>query len=100
MPHQISKLIEKFINSVVHTACANKAQECDAMKTAEIGRSGGRLCKYSNDDDEATIADLLGQAGETLKKGETLTIDGETVKGSTVFDDGDEIIIMPSTTGA
>ena len=70
------------------------------MKSAEVGRSGGRVCKYNVDDDDATIADLLVVAKEELKKGETLTIDGETVRGSTVFEDGDEIIIMPSTTGA
>ena len=70
------------------------------MKSAEVGRSGGRVCKWNAYDDDATIADLLVIAKEELKKGETLTIDGETVRGATVYEDGDEIIIMPSTTGA
>ena len=70
------------------------------MKVAEVGRSGGRLCKYSLDDDEATYADLLALAGEKLVKGETLTVNGETVRSSDEFQNGDEVIIMPSTSGA
>jgi hypothetical protein len=69
------------------------------MKSAKIGRFGSQLKEYAFDDSE-TVNDLLAAAGETLKKGETLTINGETVRGKDQFDDGDVVIIEASTTGA
>ena len=69
------------------------------MKTAKIGRFGGRVCEYALDDD-ADVNDLLTAASESLVKGETLSIDGETVTSGYDFDDADIVIIMPSTTGA
>ena len=68
-------------------------------KIAKIGRFGGRMCEYALADD-ATIEDLLTVAQENLKKGETLTIDGETVRARDEFDAGDEVVIQPSVTGA
>ena len=70
------------------------------MKNAKIGRYGGRICEYALEDDDATYADLLAVAGETLKKGETLTVSGETVRAKDVFNDEDQVIIEASTTGA
>ncbi len=69
------------------------------MKSAKIGRFGSQLREYSFEDGEDVNA-LLSAAGETLKKGETLTVDGETVRGSYVFENSDVIIIEASTTGA
>ena len=69
------------------------------MKTGEVGRFGTRVCKYALDDD-ATVEDLLAAASETLKKGETLSVDGETVEADYDFNDGETVVIMPSTTGA
>jgi hypothetical protein len=69
------------------------------MKTVKIGRFGQQLKEIAFSDGE-NVNDALTAAKETLKKGETLTIDGETVRGSYVFEDGDVIIIEASTTGA
>jgi hypothetical protein len=68
-------------------------------KIAKIGRMNGRVCEYALSND-ATVQDLLTAAGETLKKGETITFDGDTVDADYDFDAGDEFIIVPSTTGA
>lgn len=68
-------------------------------KTASIGRLGGKSCSYILPEG-ATFNDLVAQAQETLRKGETLTLDGEPVDGKDEFDHGDEVVIMPSTTGA
>lgn len=68
-------------------------------KTGSIGRLGGKSCSYILPAD-ATVNDLVAAAQETLKKGETITIDGEPVEGSDEFDHLSEVVIMPSTTGA
>ena len=68
-------------------------------KIAKIGRFGGRMCDYSLAED-ATYEDLLAVGNETLKKGETLTVNGETVDVEDEVEDGDEVVIVPSTTGA
>lgn len=69
------------------------------MKTVKIGRFGVPLQEIAFEDSE-TVNDALAAINETLKKGETLTINGETVRGSYVFEDGDTVIIEASTTGA
>jgi hypothetical protein len=69
------------------------------MKTVKIGRFGQPLKEIAFADGE-NVNNALAAAGETLKKGETLTINGETVRGSYVFEDQDTIIIEASTTGA
>lgn len=69
------------------------------MKQAKIGRFGKPLQEFAFQDGE-TVNDLLTAAGETLKKGETLTIDGETVRGNYVFQDEDVVMIEASVTGA
>ena len=51
-------------------------------------------------DEDATLNDLLSVSGESLEKGESLQIDGEIVEGSHVFEDGEKVYIVPSTTGA
>jgi hypothetical protein len=66
---------------------------------ASIGRPNGKVCDYALTDG-ADVNDLLAAAGETLKKGETLTVDGETVKGTEELYNGEVVIIEPSTTGA
>ena len=68
-------------------------------KSAKIGRFGSQLREFVFEDSE-TVNDLLAAANETLKKGETLTVSGETVRGSYVFENEDVIIIESSTTGA
>jgi hypothetical protein len=68
-------------------------------KIAKIGRMNGRICEFALPI-KATVEDLLTAAGETLKKGETITLDGETVDSDYDFDAGDEFVIVPSTTGA
>lgn len=68
-------------------------------KIAKIGRMNGRVCEYALANN-ATLEDLLTAAGETLKKGETITLDGEVVDTDYDFDASDEFIIVPSTTGA
>ena len=68
-------------------------------KTASIGRLGGKSCSYILPED-ATFDDLVATAQETLRKGETLTVSGDIVDGNDVFEHGDEVVIMPSTTGA
>lgn len=68
-------------------------------KTAKLGRYGQKLTEYIFEDGE-DVNDVLAAAGETLKKGETLTIDGEAVRGNYVFEDEDVILIEASTTGA
>ncbi len=68
-------------------------------KVGRIGRYGAPTTEIAFENG-STVNDLLSAAGETLKKGETLTIDGSTVKGSYVFDDGDLVLVEASTTGA
>ncbi len=65
----------------------------------KVGRTGGRVCEYNLPED-STVDDLLSAHSEALKKGETLSIDGETVESDYELGDGDEVIIFPSTTGA
>jgi hypothetical protein len=69
------------------------------MKSIKIGRFGVPLQEIAFEDSE-TVNDALAAINETLKKGETLTISGETVRGSYIFEDGDVVIIEASTTGA
>ncbi len=69
------------------------------MKTIKIGRFGQPLKEIAFADGE-DVNDVLAAAKETLKKGETLTVDGETVRGSYVPQDEETIIIEASTTGA
>lgn len=68
-------------------------------KKASVGRIGQRACDYILEDD-ASINDLLAVAAVTLEKGETLSIDGDVVKGKDDFNDGDTVVIAPSTSGA
>ena len=68
-------------------------------KTAKIARINGAVQEFAFADGE-TVADLLTAAGETLKKGETITLDGDTVDKDYVYDAADEFVIVPSTTGA
>lgn len=49
---------------------------------------------------DATVDEVLAGFGVTLDKGETLAINGETVKGNDTPQNGETIYISPSTTGA
>jgi len=50
--------------------------------------------------EQATVDDVLNAYGIEIEKGETLAIDGSSVNGQTIPDDGDCIYISPSSTGA
>jgi predicted RNase H-like HicB family nuclease len=69
------------------------------QKYVKIGRFGSELREFAFDDGE-TVEDLLTAAKEVLKKGETITIDGETVSKNYVLKNKDVIIVEASTTGA
>ncbi len=68
-------------------------------KVGKIARLGQRACEFLLEDD-ATVNDLVAAANETIVKGETFSVAGETVKGSYNFDNGDLVEISPSTSGA
>ena len=68
-------------------------------KTAKIARINGQVQEYAFGDGE-TVADLLAAANETLKKGETITLDGDVVETDYEFESGDEFIIVANVTGA
>ena len=59
----------------------------------------GRICEFALPAN-ATVEDLLTAAGEKLKKGETITLDGDTIDADYEYSAGDEFVIVPSTTGA
>jgi ribosome-associated protein YbcJ (S4-like RNA binding protein) len=65
----------------------------------KIGRFGGEAREFILNEN-ATVNDALAMSGEKLKKGETLSIFGDTVRGTHELSEGDVIVIQPSTTGA
>ena len=67
-------------------------------KTVSIGRLGEEIRTFALDDN-ATVDDLLAVAGITLEKGESLAVDGESVRGSYVPENGETVYIVPSITG-
>lgn len=68
-------------------------------KTCRVARLNEPMSEEVAFLDEATIDDVLAHFGESLAKGESLAIDGETVNGQDIAKDGDRIFIVPSTTG-
>ena len=69
-------------------------------KSFKVGRYGQTMSDEFCLGNDATVDDAIATAGFTVEKGETLAIDGETVKGSYEFEDCDKIFIAPSTSGA
>jgi len=69
-------------------------------KSVTVARFGEEVPPYKAFDKDASVNDVLSAFGESLDKGESLAINGQTVKGSSIPEDKDTIYIAPSTTGA
>jgi len=69
-------------------------------KKVTVGRMGEDVPPYKAFSENATVDEVLTAFDEELEKGESLAIDGSSVKGTDVPEDGDTIYIAPSTTGA
>jgi hypothetical protein len=69
-------------------------------KAFKVGRFGEPMSQEYSLPDDATVNDAIAAVGMTVAKGETLAIDGTSVKGNYVFEDGDRIFIASNATGA
>ena len=69
-------------------------------KTFKVGRFGSVMSEEIALPGTATVNDAIAAVEMSVEKGETLAIDGKTVSGNYVFEDGAKIYIVASATGA
>ena len=69
-------------------------------KSFKVGRFGQPMSAEYSLPGDATVEEAIAAVGMSVEKGESIAIDGTTVKGDYQFDDGDKIYIVANATGA
>jgi len=78
----------------------NRKEAKQLPKQVTVARLGEDVPPFKAFSENATVDEILTAFDEELEKGESLAINGSTVRGADVPSSGEVIYISPSTTGA